>query len=62
MCQQHNLVNEKIGKQSFPCEMAKLDARWRDGGARCNEPPPVGGGSDAETPAVNTAATPAPRL
>mmetsp|Transcript_44987 Transcript_44987/g.150214 ORF Transcript_44987/g.150214 Transcript_44987/m.150214 type:complete len:160 (-) Transcript_44987:141-620(-) len=37
MCEQHNAVNAKLGKPVFPCTLARLDARWRDGGARCDE-------------------------
>jgi len=29
LCQQHNLVNEKLGKPLFPCEIQRLDERWR---------------------------------
>lgn len=29
MCEQHNEVNEKLGKQKFPCNLAALDERWR---------------------------------
>jgi len=28
-CMQHNLVNEKLGKPLFSCEMNDLDRRWR---------------------------------
>ena len=29
MCEQHNEVNEKLGKPAFPCSLAALDDRWR---------------------------------
>lgn len=29
LCQQHNKVNQKLGKDTFPCTMRKLDERWR---------------------------------
>jgi hypothetical protein len=29
MCEQHNQVNEKLGKPLFPCDLAVLDERWR---------------------------------
>mmetsp|Transcript_7972 Transcript_7972/g.8816 ORF Transcript_7972/g.8816 Transcript_7972/m.8816 type:complete len:188 (+) Transcript_7972:54-617(+) len=29
LCGQHNLVNEKLGKKLFPCDMTRLDERWR---------------------------------
>ncbi|THH10718.1 hypothetical protein EW146_g8289 [Bondarzewia mesenterica] len=29
LCQQHNLVNERLGKDQFDC--AKTDERWKDG-------------------------------
>eukprot|EP00560_Eucampia_antarctica_P001566 CAMPEP_0197831540 /NCGR_PEP_ID=MMETSP1437-20131217/10750_1 /TAXON_ID=49252 ORGANISM="Eucampia antarctica, Strain CCMP1452" /NCGR_SAMPLE_ID=MMETSP1437 /ASSEMBLY_ACC=CAM_ASM_001096 /LENGTH=177 /DNA_ID=CAMNT_0043434495 /DNA_START=40 /DNA_END=573 /DNA_ORIENTATION=+ len=29
MCEQHNIVNEKLGKSIFKCNMNDLDARWR---------------------------------
>uniref|UniRef100_A0A6T6F8I9 Sulfhydryl oxidase n=1 Tax=Craspedostauros australis TaxID=1486917 RepID=A0A6T6F8I9_9STRA len=29
MCEQHNLVNEKLGKPAFRCDMRTLDERWR---------------------------------
>eukprot|EP00568_Trieres_chinensis_P002302 CAMPEP_0183293250 /NCGR_PEP_ID=MMETSP0160_2-20130417/2007_1 /TAXON_ID=2839 ORGANISM="Odontella Sinensis, Strain Grunow 1884" /NCGR_SAMPLE_ID=MMETSP0160_2 /ASSEMBLY_ACC=CAM_ASM_000250 /LENGTH=171 /DNA_ID=CAMNT_0025454337 /DNA_START=69 /DNA_END=581 /DNA_ORIENTATION=+ len=28
LCEQHNLVNQKIGKPLFKCEMQDLDERW----------------------------------
>lgn len=36
LCQRHNAVNVKLGKQKFDC--AKVDERWRDGPAdgRCD--------------------------
>ena len=29
LCGQHNLVNEKLGKDLFKCDMKTLDQRWR---------------------------------
>ncbi|GAX18493.1 hypothetical protein FisN_10Hh309 [Fistulifera solaris] len=29
MCEQHNLVNEKLGKSVFDCDLKNLDKRWR---------------------------------
>jgi len=29
LCEQHNLVNEKLGKDLFKCDMKTLDERWR---------------------------------
>lgn len=29
LCEQHNMVNEKLGKPLFPCDMKSLDERWR---------------------------------
>ena len=29
ICEQHNLVNEKLGKPLYPCDMKTLDDRWR---------------------------------
>lgn len=36
LCERHNAVNEKLGKDKFDC--AKVDERWKDGPAdgRCN--------------------------
>jgi mitochondrial FAD-linked sulfhydryl oxidase len=34
-CEQHNTVNEKLGKPAFPCAMETLMARWRTGSAHC---------------------------
>ena len=31
VCEQHNAVNEALGKRAFPCELAALDERWRTG-------------------------------
>lgn len=36
MCEAHNRVNRLLGKEEFPCEIAKLYERWRNGGARCD--------------------------
>lgn len=35
VCKQHNVVNELLGKQTFPCNMEKLDERWRVGRKEC---------------------------
>ncbi|EOD24151.1 hypothetical protein EMIHUDRAFT_254842, partial [Emiliania huxleyi CCMP1516] len=48
MCEQHNAVNAKLGKPVFPCTLARLDARWRDGGARCDEE-----GAESSGPAID---------
>ncbi|GKY94932.1 hypothetical protein MPSEU_000458100 [Mayamaea pseudoterrestris] len=29
LCEQHNLVNEKLGKPFFSCDIKNLDERWR---------------------------------
>ncbi len=29
LCEQHNIVNEKLGKPKFNCSMDNLDERWR---------------------------------
>ena len=29
LCEQHNIVNEKLGKPMFDCSMKNLDKRWR---------------------------------
>lgn len=29
LCEQHNSVNDKLGKPLFPCDMKTLDERWR---------------------------------
>lgn len=52
MCEQHNMVNKKVGKPIFPCDMSKLDARWRDGSERCKVPPDMdsSGNAQAATP------------
>lgn len=35
VCEQHNAVNEKIGKPTHPCRIELLDRRWRTGSAAC---------------------------
>ena len=35
VCAQHNLVNEKLGKKAFPCDMTALDERWKTGAKGC---------------------------
>ncbi|TFJ85309.1 hypothetical protein NSK_003732 [Nannochloropsis salina CCMP1776] len=35
ICKQHNLVNEKLGKPVFPCDLKSLDRRWKTGEPRC---------------------------
>uniref|UniRef100_A0A7R9UEP7 Sulfhydryl oxidase n=1 Tax=Pinguiococcus pyrenoidosus TaxID=172671 RepID=A0A7R9UEP7_9STRA len=34
-CEQHNTVNEKLGKAAIPCTFAKLQEMWRTGSAAC---------------------------
>ena len=34
-CEQHNAVNEKLGKPAFSCDFARLDERWRVGSEAC---------------------------
>jgi hypothetical protein len=29
ICEQHNLVNQKLGKPLYSCDMETLDERWR---------------------------------
>ena len=36
LCEQHNLVNTKVGKAEFPCTLHALDERWKTGNASCN--------------------------
>lgn len=37
LCQQHNQVNEKLGKPLFQCNMKNLDERWRKSSSgKCN--------------------------
>jgi len=37
LCEQHNVVNEKLGAEIFPCDMKTLDERWRkSGNPQCN--------------------------
>ena len=38
LCEQHNEVNERLGKERFDCSVEKLDERWKDGPAdgRCD--------------------------
>ncbi|KAL1918207.1 uncharacterized protein VTP21DRAFT_3473 [Calcarisporiella thermophila] len=31
MCEVHNEVNERLGKEKFDCSIGNLDKRWRDG-------------------------------
>ncbi len=46
VCEQHNLVNAKLGKPVFDCDLGKLDKRWRTGTPRCfgEKEEEVGGG------------------
>ena len=38
LCNQHNQVNQKLGKQLFECNMKDLDERWRKSSAKkCNK-------------------------
>ncbi|QRV88952.1 erv1/alr family domain-containing protein [Ceratobasidium sp. AG-Ba] len=38
LCERHNEVNLKLGKEKFDCGISNLDARWKDGPAdgSCN--------------------------
>lgn len=31
LCERHNEVNEKLGKQTFGCDWSSLNRRWKDG-------------------------------
>ncbi|CAE6396173.1 unnamed protein product [Rhizoctonia solani] len=31
LCERHNEVNRKLGKEKFDCRMSSLDQRWKDG-------------------------------
>lgn len=31
LCERHNEVNEKLGKEKFGCDIKNLDVRWKDG-------------------------------
>ncbi|ESK97885.1 augmenter of liver regeneration [Moniliophthora roreri MCA 2997] len=33
LCERHNEVNRKLGKEVFDCSLGKLDERWKDGPA-----------------------------
>ncbi|KAK7056272.1 Flavin-linked sulfhydryl oxidase of the mitochondrial IMS [Paramarasmius palmivorus] len=33
LCERHNTVNRKLGKEEFDCGLTKLDERWKDGPA-----------------------------
>jgi FAD-linked sulfhydryl oxidase len=33
LCERHNVVNQKLGKERFDCGSQSLDARWKDGPA-----------------------------
>ncbi|WVQ83106.1 hypothetical protein IAT38_005244 [Cryptococcus sp. DSM 104549] len=33
LCERHNEVNQKLGKEKFSCDVKNLDVRWRDGPA-----------------------------
>ncbi|KAI0773225.1 ERV/ALR sulfhydryl oxidase domain-containing protein [Trametes elegans] len=33
LCERHNEVNERLGKEKFECTVEKLDERWKDGPA-----------------------------
>ncbi|OJT12442.1 FAD-linked sulfhydryl oxidase ALR [Trametes pubescens] len=33
LCEQHNAVNARLGKERFECTVEKLDERWKDGPA-----------------------------
>jgi FAD-linked sulfhydryl oxidase len=31
LCERHNEVNEKLGKEAFGCDWSNLNKRWKDG-------------------------------
>lgn len=31
LCERHNEVNDKLGKETFACDWSNLDRRWKDG-------------------------------
>lgn len=35
LCARHNEVNDKLGKETFPCVLKELDKRWLKGDASC---------------------------
>lgn len=35
LCEQHNIINQKLNAPLFPCDMERLDLRWRKGGPGC---------------------------
>jgi len=35
VCEQHNLVNQSLGKPEVACSLPWLDERWRDGKPSC---------------------------
>ncbi len=35
LCMQHNLVNIKLGKPEFKCNISELDVRWKTGKPEC---------------------------
>ena len=38
LCEQHNLVNEKLGKDLYQCNINNLDERWRKSSTpKCNQ-------------------------
>ena len=37
VCALHNHVNKELGKETFPCDIKTLDARWKDGHPSCWE-------------------------
>ena len=61
VCEQHNLVNDKLGKPLFNCDLARLDRRWRFGGEQCeyhmdehSEPGGGGGPPGSAVPQTGT--------
>ena len=60
VCEQHNLVNDKLGKPLFGCDLARLDRRWRFGGEQCeyhmdeHSEPGGGGGPGSAAPQTGT--------
>jgi FAD-linked sulfhydryl oxidase len=35
LCERHNEVNEKLGKEKHSCAIAELDKRWLKGPSTC---------------------------
>eukprot|EP00753_Platysulcus_tardus_P001042 PLAT10989.1.p1 GENE.PLAT10989.1~~PLAT10989.1.p1 ORF type:complete len:226 (+),score=72.25 PLAT10989.1:22-699(+) len=67
LCERHNEVNERLGKQQFDCSMAALEERWGDCGCSdSKDGASSASGSDAKgvdaslAAAASAAATPTP--